>query len=106
MLSHVRSQLREAGRAGIRRQHAEFIKGRTQPEKQETECIIKNWWDDQGSSLAFSFNFFVSRLCFHRKHVLFYSQERMHAVFKRMEEKGEKLAGPDGAPIYPECGQT
>ncbi|KAB1264105.1 Sentan [Camelus dromedarius] len=31
------------------------------------------------------------------------SQERMHAVFKRMEEKEEKLAGPDGAPIYPEC---
>lgn len=55
------------------------------------------WWDNQATSylLLLLFVYF----CFCHEHMLFHNRGKMHAAFKRMEEKEKKWADPDGIPF-------
>lgn len=52
------------------------------------------WQDNHSSLVTFIFNIF--QFSFYHEHMLFYSQGEMYAVFKRKEEKEDRLASPDG----------
>lgn len=107
MLSHICSQLCEGDRAGIKRQHAEFIKGRLDHKNRKPKHLCKLSWVLVGQPRAPCYPLFVvfaSSVCT-MNICCFIVREKMPAGVKRMAAKEEELARPDGVP-YLDCRGT